>query len=118
MLKGMFVQIIRSGSDSTNKGVTSPDHGFQSAILVNEPGKSNRLPFVSPIFEVSERHPTLVLREKGGRLCAEPIERPTGVGWMFGGNFIYSSDSRFPNDYPIPVHDRQETKDQYRENSI
>ena len=27
---------------------------------------------------------------------------------MMGGNFIYTSDSRFPGDAPIPVHDRVE----------
>jgi hypothetical protein len=27
---------------------------------------------------------------------------------MFGGTFIYSSDSRFPSKYPIPLHDRVE----------
>ena len=29
-------------------------------------------------------------------------------GPMFGGNFIYTSDSRFPNQYPLPIHDRWE----------
>jgi hypothetical protein len=29
---------------------------------------------------------------------------------MFGGTFIYSSDSRFPSKYPIPLHDRVEMK--------
>ena len=27
---------------------------------------------------------------------------------MFGGNFLYSSDSRFPADHPIHIHDRYE----------
>lgn len=47
--------------------------------------------------------------KKNGYLVAEPI----GADWvgrrlMFGGNFIYSSDSRFRalSSYPIPVHDR------------
>ena len=35
------------------------------------------------------------------------------VGPMAGGNFIYSCDSRFPSDYPIPLHDRYETQAQY-----
>lgn len=29
-------------------------------------------------------------------------------GGMMGGNFVTTSDSRFPSDYPIPVHDRFE----------
>ena len=28
---------------------------------------------------------------------------------MFGGTFIYTSDSRFAADYPIPLHDRKES---------
>lgn len=32
---------------------------------------------------------------------------------MFGGNFGYTSDSRFGFDYPLPIHDRVETWDEY-----
>ena len=35
------------------------------------------------------------------------------VGPMMGGNFIYTCDSRFPSQYPIPLHDRYETQEQY-----
>ena len=46
---------------------------------------------------------------------AEPVkEVPRGhVGYMMGGTFIYSSDSRFPSKYPIPLHDRTETQEFY-----
>lgn len=49
-------------------------------------------------------------------LHAEPVDRPANaVGPMFGGAFIYSSDSRFNavNPYPIPLHDRFETQEEY-----
>lgn len=51
-------------------------------------------------------------------LHVEPVNDPRcgdgkHVGPMFGGNFVYSSDSRFPADYPIPIHDRFETQEQY-----
>ena len=35
----------------------------------------------------------------------------TTIQWMFGGNFLHCSDSRFSelnNGYPIPIHDRRE----------
>ena len=32
----------------------------------------------------------------------------TGVHSMMGGNFLYTSDSRFPVDAPIAIHDRVE----------
>ena len=59
--------------------------------------------------------------------CAEPLVFPKGkVGPMFGGNFVYTSDSRFPSLYgkmncahfPIPVHDRFETQEMYERMSI
>ena len=37
------------------------------------------------------------------------------LGPMFGGNFIYSSDSRFPSDSPIKVFDRFESQKLYNE---
>ena len=49
---------------------------------------------------------------------AEPLIKPAGsAGPMFGGNYICTSDSRFPcvcgkyGKYPIPVHDRFETQE-------
>ena len=37
------------------------------------------------------------------------------VGYMFGGNVAGSSDSRFArlSEYPLKIHDRQETQEQY-----
>lgn len=52
----------------------------------------------------------------------EPLVKPEGtVGGMFGGNFVFTSDGRFPSLYgerncahfPIPVHDRFETQEEY-----
>jgi hypothetical protein len=33
----------------------------------------------------------------------------SGKWTMFGGNFVYTSDSRFPSNSPIAVHDRVES---------
>jgi hypothetical protein len=45
----------------------------------------------------------------------EPMARPTGVGWMSGGCVVYSCDSRFGEltQYPLVLHDRQETQEEY-----
>lgn len=71
-----------------------------------------------PLFEPSPESPAvrIVRRNLGGEvyLHAVPVEQPAGlVGPMFGGNFIYTSDSRFPSSYPIALHDRWETQEQY-----
>lgn len=42
-----------------------------------------------------------------------PMAEPKGVGYMSGGSFVWSSDSRFPFDYPLALHDRCETQEQY-----
>ena len=47
----------------------------------------------------------------------EPIAAPDEgcVGWMAGGNLAYTCDSRFHrmSEYPLSVHDRQESQEQY-----
>jgi len=51
----------------------------------------------------------LVIISKNGYVKAVPSKiLKAGKHSMFGGNFIYTSDSRFPSDYPIPIHDRIE----------
>ena len=44
------------------------------------------------------------------RVVARPVRADGTVrtGGMFGGNFVTTSDSRFPTSAPIPVHDRFE----------
>ena len=65
----------------------------------------------------------LVKREIfGGRSWyAEPLVKGKGLQ-MFGGNFVYTSDSSFPKEYhshrPIPVHDRYESQEEYNEMCI
>jgi len=67
------------------------------------------------VFEPDEHAPgvRLVRRNLFGReyLHAEPIaDPPPGqIGYMAGGSFIWTSDGRFPNDYPISLHDYTET---------
>lgn len=99
-LKGLMVYVYRTNYDATNGGVTS---SHDRVLLVGEG--------VPEVFKASDDLPALRLVKRiiGGNpyLHAEPIEKH-GKHHMFGGNFIYVSDSRFPNRYPIPVHDRTE----------
>jgi len=45
----------------------------------------------------------------------EPYKKAQGVGYMSGGSLGYSSDSRFRrmSQYPLSIHDRQESQDEY-----
>lgn len=60
-------------------------------------------------FEPDDKSPAvkLVRRQFGERVYvhAEPIIEGREGGFAFGGSFIFTSDSRFPQDYPIPLHD-------------
>ena len=53
----------------------------------------------------------------GGRThyFVRPVAEPTGIGWMSGGSLVYSCDSRFRDlsEYPLCLHDRQESAEQY-----
>ena len=68
-------------------------------------------------FEESEDRPTVrIVRRNfpsGEYIHAEPVSIK---GWcMAGGCFIYSSDARFMREiceYPISLHDRQETQEE------
>jgi hypothetical protein len=106
-MKGMLMNVYRSVSygDCTNGGVTSK---ADTVLLVGEG--------VPHVFEESDRHPKLVLKYHCGGWIAQPNLPAPGVGWMMGGNFIHTSDSRMSElgiRYPIPVHDRTESQAQY-----
>ena len=87
--------------DSTNGGVTAQ--------------KGVRLVVPCPTGHVSEEdvntlgYTKLEVGKAGGRMHFKPAG---AKGWtMFGGNFVYTSDSRFGDTYgghPIHVHDRIE----------
>ena len=48
----------------------------------------------------------------------EPYAEPTGVGWMMGGNYAATADSRFSKMVggmygAVAIHDRQESQEMY-----
>ena len=100
--KGLVVNVLRNTlGDSTNGGVSATNDTF---VLTGEGVDCQ-------VFTPSEEMPELVLftRMMGDTeyLHAVPKElehRHT----MFGGNFVYTSDSRFPSNQPIKIHDRVE----------
>lgn len=109
-VKALPVYVYRSPrlGDCTNGGISASSDRL---LLICEDG----------FVDAKTDDPTLlrlVKREFGGGvyLHAEPVNPDRGekvLGPMFGGNYVSTSDSRFPSDYPIPVHDRYETQEQY-----
>ena len=102
-LRGLIVEVYRPADrcDCSNGGKSSE---VKSILLAGEG--------IPEIFEASTDCPAfrLVKRNLFGSeyLHIEPWERPTGTGWMYGGNIADTSDSRKPWKYPVHIHDRQE----------
>lgn len=111
-MKGLYVEFYRPAytTDCTNGGVSSR---FKEAILV---GPDVTGPCDTETDRSAKELPILVYRNytapgmhKIQMIHAVPIDLLNAGKWtMFGGNFIYTSDSRFPQRFPIPVHDRVE----------
>jgi len=119
--EGKYDTIISNGhrAVTNQKGMTcsvyTTDYGGVDCTLGGVTSRRKRVLLVGDgvpeIFEAGDDDEVLVLQKKeiSGKtyLFAKPLDSEDS--WtMFGGNFIYSSDSRFPNKYPIPVHDRVE----------
>jgi len=98
----LTVEVYRTaGIDCTNNGVTSDESNMMVVPCVSGPITAEQA-------ELNE-YVILVPGTAGNRMHL----KPEGVGrhTMFGGNFVYSSDSRFKENYgnkPIHVHDRIE----------
>lgn len=99
MLRGISCDVLRLQTwDTTNGGISSR---FNTLSLIGDE-------ICSP-FEVSDIRATVRLCQSGSMWQCYPLIFPTS--WhMSGGNFIYSSDSRFQKicGYPIAVLDRRE----------
>lgn len=112
-MKGLLVSVYRKASggmfdgDTTNGGISSK---HSNLILVGDG--------VAEVFEATDNTPAirLIKRIVFGKefWIAAPLDaefRPglsAGSPYMFGGNFLYRSDSRFPSDAPIKIFDRKE----------
>ena len=117
MTKGLIVNIYKTPltAGCSNNGVSQFN---DSAILIG--------PGIPEIFEAKEN--TLVLRLERGNLPGTvkivPVNQPPrSCGPMFGGAFVYTSDSRFSSAVDklcgsqqsgaVPLHDRFETSEEY-----
>ena len=111
-MKGLYVSVYRNAGNSmfdgdcTNGGISSKPNGL---ILVGDG--------VPEITEPNDLVPAIRLIKRivfgkefwiAAPLDAKFIGESGGYPYSFGGNFLYSSDSRFPSDAPIKIFDRKE----------
>jgi hypothetical protein len=103
-MRGIRATVYRpaDGRDSSNGGITSL---HTSLTLIGDEIKADHNP--------NEQCPAVKLMKNGSYVFAQPLDPvPAGhVGYSFGGNFLHTSDSRFPTRYAIPVHDRFDTEE-------
>ena len=98
----LTVEVYKNSfGDCTNNGVTND--ALQTFVVPCEHGP------ISGDWAEKMEYVILVPGKAGNRMHV----KPEGVGrhTMFGGNFVYSSDSRFGETYgrnPVHVHDRIE----------
>lgn len=110
-MKAIMVDIYESKSigNCSNNGISAR---FRNVLILHEDGW----------IDVDENNPPENLCKVVTRYLRgveykhlEPVARPTGCGWMSGGAVCYSCDSRFRDisDYPLCLHDRQESNELY-----
>ena len=109
-MKGLSVSIYKNPlfKGCANGGLSE---SHDRAVLVPSPD----FPDIPEIFEADDKAPAvaMVKRDICGReyLTAYPVDEDGNLdssGRMDGGTYICTSDSRFPADYPVPLHDRKE----------
>lgn len=107
-MKALPIYVYKNGSrDCTNNGISSR---YNTLYLICESGfidiDENNMP---------ENAVKLVTRHIFGKdyKYIEPYQKATQIGYMNGGNIAYSCDSRFSelSQYPLPIHDRQESEE-------
>lgn len=112
-MKGLLVHVFRSGT-RFRRNMDQVSNQYDQMILIGDNIKCSERPWCESVDPV-----TLYLQEDKDRkyIWCTPVKENKGdekwTPYMAGGNFVYSSDSRFPSKYPIPIHDRRETWDNY-----
>lgn len=110
-MKALPVYIYKSElGDCSNNGISSK---YTKILLIHPEG----------FIEVDENDPPenlckFVERKLFGdeiHKHIEPYAKAKGVGWMASGSLVYCSDSRFHDysDYPLVLHDRDESQELY-----
>lgn len=112
-MKALPISVFRTQriSDCTNGGISSM---YDTLLLICDEG----------FMKIDEDNPPktlvkIVTKNIGGKEYKhiEPVAKVNDgcVGWMAGGNIAYSSDSRFSrmSEYPLSIHDRQESQEHY-----
>ena len=103
-MKGMICYILRA-KDTIDCSLNGISNRFNEVLLIGDN--------VPKIFNANGKRPLVKLENHYKNLlravpCADD---PIFYNYAMGGCFIWSTDSRFPSNYPIPLHDRDMSKE-------
>lgn len=107
-MRALSTQIFKSYiGDCSNGGISSK---YKEILLLCDRGDTE-----IDINNIPENLCKIVKTCWNGHISyhVEPVKKPEHIGWMAGGCIVYAYDSRYPFDYPLRLHDRQETQEQY-----
>jgi len=112
-MTNILVHSFRSSlGDCSNNGLTER---FDSMYLFIDCDEKEAIAYCNEKNIIPENQLILNKRELWGEphWYAEPLVKPVNMAQTFGGNFVYTSDSRMPAPNgikaPLPVHDRFDT---------
>lgn len=111
-VKALTVYIFKSRfGDSSNGGISSRFN----EILVECPNGNSEVDLDNPPANFCVVVKRILWGEK--HYYVRPYAEPDGVGWMYGGCIVDTSDSRWSElievDYPLHLHDRTESQELY-----
>ena len=109
-MRALSIEVFKHNmGDCSNGGITSK---YNELLVICPDGN----------VEVDENNPPenlvkVVEKDYGFTVYKhiEPVKKPEHIGWMSGGCIGYTCDSRFRrmSEYPLAIHDRQETQKEY-----
>ena len=114
-MKVLYVTVFRAAGfpDCTNNGLSAR---VDNANLFDDCTEYEALEYCEKHNLDPNKQFIMVPRTLWGEdhAYAEPLMKPTGKAQVFGGNFLYTSDSRMYKTggiykVPVPIHDRFET---------
>lgn len=112
IVNALSVEIYRSKfGDSSNHGISSR----YSEILVECPDGNMKVDLDYPPENFCVVEKRILWGEK--HYYVRPYAKADGVGWMYGGCIVDSSDARWSKitecSYPLHLHDRTESQELY-----